>query len=587
MDAARIRKWIREAYEHAELSRLRLAHAHIEKQLQGPAGEETLTRENGTRDAKTGWPVNKLGEMVRTYLPHIAGESIEPSIEPDGVGDRGAAKLLELRVGQVLEDAAYTREDEQGVIASLLTIGCWWVGRYEGPRLACACSATIEQGAPMIRAVRPEHLVVDPSADRWSTINSIGDWYPAERDVLVELARQGLIALTEEEVMALPLLWDIQNGSHDADSVGALNDGQEKDKYLIPLVGLWEVTYREMGVWYTCTVPSTGHGLEKFVVPPTPVDPAKMPEGYPYVTLLLDPLTKGLVPTSPALAMLDAHHYALDIARKAVEQIQTLRRRHVVQRGSQIEKAMNEPGDEKYIAGDPKEAPAEVIEGGLTEEAVQAYAFLEKLGSTFGPNIELAGGKGSPEETAAGTSLLAGQGAIVLGRWTNAVLKARAECVKRVAAIVGAEQEPQTLAMPLPDGSVAGVFWPPPTDLSYQRYRFRVSPTGGSAGMDPRARLRSLFELFAGIRGIAEFLVMLGQDPSEAFKAIADMSAMPEIKRLLPTQAGLMQDMQVVQQLVQSGQLQMGGPGGPTPPGQGPQTQGGQVVSDQARRVPV
>jgi hypothetical protein len=284
------------------------------------------------------------------------------------------------------------------------------------------------------------------------------------------------------------------------------------------------------------------------------------------------------------MAMLDAHHYALDIARKAVEQIQTLRRRHVVQRGSQIEKAMNEPGDEKYIAGDPKEAPAEVIEGGLTEEAVQAYAFLERLGSTFGPNIELVGGKGSPEDTAAGTSLLAGQGAIVLGRWTKAVLNARAECVKRVAAIVSADEEAQTLAMPLPDGSVAGLVWPPPTDLSYQRYRFRVSPTGGSAGMDPRARLRSLFELFAGIRGIAEFLVMLGQDPSEAFKAIADMSAMPEIKRLLPTQAGLMQDMQMVQQLVQGGQLQIGGT--VTPPGQGPQTQRGQVVSDQARRVP-
>lgn len=595
MDAARIRRWIREAYEHAELARLRAAHAHIETQLQGPAGQMSLTNESGTRDAKTGWPVNKLGEMVRTYLPHIAGESIEPSIEPDGVGDRGAAKVLELRVGQVLEDAAYGREDEQGVIGSLLTVGCWWVGRYDGPRLACSCSATIEIGAPMIRAVRPEHLVVDPSADRWSNINSIGDWYPAERDVLVEMARAGLIGLTEEDVMSLPLLWDVQNGNSEADSVGSLNDGEDKDKYLIPLVGLWEVTYREMGVWYTCTVPSTGSSLEKFVSEPTPVDPTKMPEGYPYVTLLLDPLTKGLVPTSPALAMLDAHHYALDIARKAVEQIQTLRRRHVVQRGSQIEKAMNEPGDEKYIPGDPKEAPAEIIEGGLTEEAVQAYAFLEKLGSTFGPNIELVGGKGSPEDTAAGTSLLAGQGAIVLGRWTKAVLNARAECVKRVAAIVSAEQtaegEPEVLAFPMPDGSVAGLTWPPPTDLSYQRYRFRASPTGGSAGMDPRARLRSLFELFAGIRGIAEFLVMLGQDPSEAFKAIADMSAMPEIKRLLPTQAGLMQDMQVVQQLVQRGQLQMGGgmggpAGGPTPPGQGPQTQRGQVVSDQARRVP-
>ena len=385
MDASRIRKWIREAYEHAELSRLRIAHAHIEKQLQGPAGEMTLTRENGTRDAKTGWPVNKLGEMVRTYLPHIAGESIEPSIEPDGVGDRGAAKVLELRVGQVLEDAAYGREDEQGVIASLLTIGCWWVGRYEGPRLACSCSATIEIGAPMIRAVRPEHMVVDPSADRWSNINSIGDWYPAERDVLLAMAKQGLIGLTEEDVLGLPLLWDVRNGGHDADSVGSLNDGADKDKYLIPLVGLWEVTYREMGVWYTCTVPSTGHGLEKFVVEPTPVDPAKMPEGYPYVTLLLDPLTKGLVPTSPALAMLDAHHYALDIARKAVEQIQTLRRRHVVQRGSQIEKAMNEPGDEKYIPGEPRRRPRRSSRAGSPRRRCRRTRSLRSSDRRSGP----------------------------------------------------------------------------------------------------------------------------------------------------------------------------------------------------------
>lgn len=274
----------------------------------------------------------------------------------------------------------------------------------------------------------------------------------------------------------------------------------------------------------------------------------------------------------------------------SVQSIEELERKYVIKPGAQdMAMRLQERGGETTIAGDPASI-AEFIRGGMVKELLEGLAFLENVGKMVGPNIALAGGQADPGDSATASSILAGNAAVVMGDWKKAISAGRTKVLRRVAALLLQGEDRREYAMPVAPGRSIPLVWDASTrDISYDQYRYTIKPSSNTAGMDPRAKLRSLFEVLSALPSLLQLVIGTGNDPQKALQVIEDLAGLPELGEMFPTGDMAQIQMQMFQMLAQGGKAMpqgMGG-GGPGMLAQaGPATSVGQMNSDRARAIP-
>lgn len=576
-DLLRFIKAARESRDHP-IQHLASFHRTALQEIAGPW--HATVHDANTRKPSESRPYSPLGETVRTFVPHLRGDKIMPTVEPDGLGDRGAAGMLEMRLRQWMDDAEYDLCDEHVTIDSMITAGVSYVARKaSGTPIAVAGQTdTIDVGQPMVKRIPIGNMVVDPSAETWANPAGIGHFYPVDRQVLLA---QGIG--DPDQLRQIPNIWQKPKEMQDSGKATSTNE----DAYLQDLILLWELCFQHAGRWYCCTLPPMD-GPEFFVVPPYEI--TDEPEGNRYVVTALSELPGHLTPVSPAMAMMDAHFAQAGIAAKLLHQIATLERKYIFAPGAQdmVMRLMNGPGDEP-IMGDPSKI-AEFIRGGMVKELVDGWSFLTALGQRIGPNQSLAAGQQTPGDSATADSILAGQGAVAIGYWKGKRDAARVKELRRVAAMLTQGNDRHVFKVPGANGSVVPLVWDMTTrDISYDRYKYRIKPSSYNGGMDPRAYLRSLFEVLSSLPGVLQLVVGMGGDPQKALRVISDLANMPELDEMMPTADHHAMQMGVLQLLATGGKIATPNAGGVTPSGAmggGPTSGVGQLLADMSRRVP-
>ena len=592
--AGRCIRFIDSAFHSAE-SPLAQLRAFYRLALDETAGPWWKTTHNlGTRKITATRPLNPLGEMVRTYFPHLTGESIVPVCEPEGLGDRGSAKIMEYRLRQWCDDANYRHEDESVIMDAMLAVGVMYVYRNVGGQAIADENSTLDMGQPGVKRISIENMVVDPNAEDWDLASGIGHWYLADRSSMLEAG------IADEELLnKLPNAWEnleeLQGSTRDRKYT------QDEYAHLQDTVLLWEFCFRHRGRRFCCTMPPI-RGQEFFLIEPyeIPSDgPLAEPEGSRYVVTGLNRMPGSLIPVSPAMVMMDAHLAKSAVMAKLVHQIETCERQYVIKQGmQQTVMALKEGSPDGYVFGDPLNIK-EMITGGMVKELAEGYALLESLGIQVGPNVQLAGGQDDPGKTATASSILAGNAAVVLGEWKRTIEDRRTMTLRRVAAMLLQGQDQQEFGIQLPTGDTIPIIWDASTlDMSYDQYRYRIRPSGGSTGMDARAKLRSLFEIAQVLPPFLQFFSgMMGADPQRVMRVVSDLSGMEELDEILPSADWQGIQMKIMGMLAQGGQAKPAGGGGQQP-GVGGMGMGGQLQnagpgsrvaslnSDNARAVP-
>ena len=587
LTATRLLEFARHCNTTPRIKHARAFYAMAQKEVAGPWWGDCPTSARAW-DVKR--PVNSLGNAIRTYCPHLLGDRIDPIIEPAGIGTRGSAKMLEMRLRQWADDSGYNEEDEQGVIDALLYMAVWYIGRRDGGQGLAIDDTTVDVGHPFVQRIGLDNFVYDPNTNDLNRGTLCGHYYDVDRQAMLEAGIGD-----EKTLKDLPNVWDANSredgGSGDSTEEGSRTRAEEE--YLDDRVGLWDLCYMHRGRRFCCTVGPFNGGTDFVVKPYELVDE---PEGWRYVTCGLDRMPGRTTPVSPAMTLMDYHLAREGVICKLVKEIEELDRTYVVKPGAQaLAMKLTTPraeGESRYIAGDPNNIK-EMVQGGMTEEAIAAFGLLTAMGKENGPNVDVLGGQdGEASESATSTSIRAGNGAIVMGRWKSKVNEARTKIMRRVAAMLLQGGDRRTLVVKNPaTGSEIPVEWDASTfDLSYDQFKYKVKLTSATAGMDPRAKLRSIIELYTqAIPAAVQTSMMLGQDPSKAIRILSDISGFAELDELIPTADGEALKASILQWMMGRGQAAAWGVGmgGMGPPGLGPATKVGQLNSDGARGIPV
>lgn len=577
----RLLDFTKHAYESATLKHARELHARILAELRG---HWHGTIPGKTRDWSTWHPVNTLLEMVRTYLPHISGEELMPLVEPGPTGDRGDAKLLELRLQQATEDMGFARQYERVLVDALLTSGVLFIGRRDGGQVLSDQESTVDLGAPFVKSIPPKRRVYDPNADALNESEVMGHWSKISREALLESG------IGDPDIIRnLPNVWDQSMREQ-----GVLADDEARQElHLADEVLVWEVCFRHAGRLFCCILPPID-GSSGFVVEPYELGETQ-PDGMPYLTLAFNQIGEHTLPVSPAMAMMDAHLAMKMISAKAVKEIEDLERRYMAKRKERVavNKLMEPDGKGRVVFTDDPDAVKEFIRGGLTKEAIEAYMFLERLGSRIGPTVQFAAGQNPDAGSATEASIQAGNAGVVMGYWTRQAAGLGADALKRIAALQLISGDVRELAMEVGGGGVPVVWDASTLDLSWQSFKYRMRSTNPMAGMDPRQKLRSLFEIIQTLPGYLQFLLSIGADAGKGLQVVSDMSGMRELAEILPSPHSEALKQRAQQMLLEVTALRQGGQSGGQQVAAGPSVDGGpmqqrvnQMQSDYAGGVP-
>jgi hypothetical protein len=594
--AKRLLKFIRAAYDSADspLDHLRRFVKLAEEQVAGPWWKSY--HEIGTRSAAHRRPISPLGEMVRTYLPHILGDTLKPIVEPAGVGSRGDANILQLRLQQWADDANYANEDEKAVISALLACSVQYISRREGGQAIATEEGTLDLGQPCVQAIPLDRMVIDPLVeDDWETGSAIGHWIEVDRQALIEAG------IGNPEMLArIPNVWESQKETE----AGSHRKRGDEDQYLDDKILVWEVCFRHRGRRFCCTLPPVD-GVDGYIV--EPYELVNEPEGSRYVVTMLNRLPFSAHPISPAQVLMDAHLAKAAVAAKLTQQIEELERKYIGEQGTQdtIMRLLKKGGDQFIIAKNAN--IKEFIRGGMVKELVDGLAVLDSLGREIGPNIEMAGGRDDPSKSATMGAALISNASVVMGYWRKQIDDSRVKVLRRVAAMLLQGNDTRELAFPTSAGPVPIVWDAATFDLSYDQFKYRIRPTSAAAGMNPQMKLRGLVEILSQIPPILQFLSgMLGADPNKVLRVISDMSGYSELDEMLPSAESAQLQRAIFAMLAQNGQAMptgmgngpmggmagsgampgMGGMGRPQLPAAGPQTGVGQMNQDLRGGVP-
>lgn len=546
------------------------------EQIGGPWWKENQII--GTRTADRLRPYSPLGEMVRTYFPHLVGKSITPTVEPSGLGNRGEAKMLEYRMRQWADDSDFRRTDERVVMDAILAAGFYYVYRNVGGQAVADDTGTLDMGQPGVAWVGAESMVVDPYADDWDRGVGQGHYFEVDRQLLLAHG------IGDPDLLRrIPNAWE--SNSENRQSPKRENGSKNEDEYLDDKILLYEFCFHYLGRRFCCTLPPVD-GPDEFVVEPYEI--VDEPDGSRYVPCILSSLPGHLAPISPAMVMMDAHLAKAAAAAKLVQQIQETERKYAARPGNQdAVMRLMKPGGDSVVFCDP-ESVKEFIRGGMVKELAEGFAFLEAIGTKIGPNIELAGGQSDPGESATASSILAGNAAVVMGWWKEEIERARTKVLRRVAAMLLQGNDRRTYEMPVGNGRSVPLIWDAATmDVSYDQFRYRLRTSTPDSGMDQRQRLLNLRDLLATLPAMLQVVVGMGGDPQKALRVISDMAAMPELDEILPSADAMQIQMQLFQMLAQTGQARPVGVGGQPMPGgavpaAGPETRTGQLNADLA-----
>jgi hypothetical protein len=476
-------------------------------------------------------PVNLMEMALSIYKRQVAARSPQVLVTSDNPAAAPIAGNFELALNILLKEIGFEETLHRWVVDAMFAMGIIKCG------IAPDASSEImgfthDTGQPFADNVDLEDFVFDVAAKRWDQIQFCGNRYCLPYEAVMDLKIFGKNA----DVQPTTQFRNTNEGG-DERVTSLTNEGESygNESYM-DMIELWDLwlPYEQVLV----TVPaSPDGGFDQ-------TDAYRViewtgPEEGPYYRLGFGEVPGNILPTSPAMQLIDLHDLSNRVFRKLGRQTERQKTLTVVQSGSEEDgRRVGMADDGDIIRSDRPDSTREVSYGGVDQNSLAFFVQLRQMFSYIGGNLDTMGGLGKAADTVGQEKLISQSASTKISDMQAAVSNGVQQVVIALAKYLYHDPvaSPRIYKkIPNTEVTVKADFGPEMRQIDFIDYNIDIAPYSMQS-RSPAERVQTVSQTVANfIMPMAQNLQSMGLtfDMPEFVETVAKYSNTPELQNII------------------------------------------------------
>tara|TARA_R100000458_G_scaffold31319_1_gene28725 strand:+ start:1289 stop:3094 length:1806 start_codon:yes stop_codon:yes gene_type:complete len=476
-------------------------------------------------------PVNLMEMALSIYKRQVAARSPQVLVTSDNPAASAVADNFELSLNLLLKEIGFEETLHRWVVDAMFAMGIIKCG-ISPDASSEIMGFTHDTGQPFADNVDLEDFVFDVAAKRWDQIQFCGNRYCLPYEAVMDLKIFGKNA----DIKPNSYLGNTNEGG-DERVTSLTNQGQSYgDESYMDMIELWDMwlPYEQVLV----TIPAAPDGgfdsNEHFrVIEWTG------PEEGPYYRLGFGEVPGNVLPTSPAMQLIDLHDLSNRVFRKLGRQAERQKTLTVVQSGAEEDgRRVGMADDGDIIRADRPESTREMSYGGVDQNSLAFMVQLRQMFSYLGGNLDTMGGLGRAADTVGQEKLISQSASTKISDMQAAVSSAVTQVVTALAKYLYHDPvaSPRIYKkIPNTEITVKADFGPEMREIDFIDYEIDIAPYSMQS-RSPAERVQTVSQTVANfILPMAQNLQNMGLtlDMPEFINIVAKYSNTPELQDIV------------------------------------------------------
>ena len=476
-------------------------------------------------------PVNLMEMALSIYKRQVAARSPQVLVTSDNPAASPIANNFELALNILLKEIGFEETLHRWVVDAMFAMGIIKCG-ISPDASSEIMGFTHDTGQPFADNVDLEDFVFDVAAKRWDQIQFCGNRYCLPYEAVMDLNIFGKNA----DVHPTGQFRNTNEGG-DERVTSLTNEGESygNESYM-DMIELWDLwlPYEQVLV----TVPASPDGGF------TQTDAYRViewtgPEEGPYHRLGFGEVPGNILPTSPAMQLIDLHDLSNRVFRKLGRQTERQKTLTVVQSGAEEDgRRVGMADDGDIIRADRPESTKEISYGGGDQNSLAFFVQLRQMFSYIGGNLDTMGGLGKAADTVGQEKLISQSASTKISDMQAAVSSGVKGVVTSLAKYLYHDPvaSPRIYKkIPNTDITVKVEFGPEMREIDFIDYEIDIAPYSMQS-RSPAERVQTVSQTVANfIMPMAENLQSMGLtfDMPEFIETVAKYSNTPELQNIV------------------------------------------------------
>jgi hypothetical protein len=390
---------------------------------------------------------------------------------------------------------------------------------------------THDTGQPFADNVDLEDFVFDVAAKRWDQIQFCGNRYCLPYEAVMDLKIFG-----KADVQPTGYFRNTNEGG-DERVTSLTNEGQSYgDESYMDMIELWDIwlPYEQMLV----TVPAAPDGGFDNTEAHRIIEWTGPEEG-PYYRLGFGEVPGNILPTSPAMQLIDLHDLSNRVFRKLGRQTERQKTLTVVASGAEEDgRRIGMADDGDMIRADRPESTREVSYGGVDQNSLAFFVQLRQMFSYLGGNLDTMGGLSRAADTVGQEQLISQSASTKISDMQAAVSTGVKQVVTALAKYLYHDPvaSPRIYKkIPNTEITVKADFGPEVRQNDFIDYHIDIAPYSMQS-RSPAERVQTVSQTVANfVMPMAQNLQSMGLtfDMPEFIETVAKYSNTPELQNIV------------------------------------------------------
>ena len=476
-------------------------------------------------------PVNLMEMALSIYKRQVAARSPQVLVTSDNPAAVAVAGNFELALNILLKEIGFEETLHRWVVDAMFAMGIIKCG-ISPDASSEIMGFTHDTGQPFADNVDLEDFVFDVAAKRWDQIQFCGNRYCLPYEAVMDLKIFGKNADVHPNGQ-----FRNTNEGGDERVTSLTNEGESygNESYM-DMIELWDLwlPYEQVLV----TVPaSPDGGFDQ-------TDAYRViewtgPEEGPYYRLGFGEVPGNILPTSPAMQLIDLHDLSNRVFRKLGRQTERQKTLTVVQSGAEEDgRRVGMADDGDIIRADRPESTREISYGGVDQNSLAFFVQLRQMFSYLGGNLDTMGGLGKAADTVGQEKLISQSASTKISDMQAAVSSGVQQVVVALAKYLYHDPvaSPRIYKkIPNTEVTVKADFGPEMRQIDFIDYNIDIAPYSMQS-RSPAERVQTVSQTVANfIMPMAQNLQSMGLtfDMPEFVETVAKYSNTPELQNII------------------------------------------------------
>ena len=475
-------------------------------------------------------PVNLMEMALSIYKRQVAARSPQVLVTSDNPLAAPVATNFELALNLLLDEIGFEETLHRWVVDAMFAMGIIKCG-ISPDASSEIMGFTHDTGQPFADNVDLEDFVFDVAAKRWDQIQFCGNRYCLPYEAVMDLKIFG-----KADVQPTGYFRNTNEGG-DERVTSLTNEGQSYgDESYMDMIELWDIwlPYEQMLV----TVPAAPDGGFDNTEAHRIIEWTGPEEG-PYYRLGFGEVPGNILPTSPAMQLIDLHDLSNRVFRKLGRQTERQKTLTVVASGAEEDgRRIGMADDGDMIRADRPESTREVSYGGVDQNSLAFFVQLRQMFSYLGGNLDTMGGLSRAADTVGQEQLISQSASTKISDMQAAVSTGVKQVVTALAKYLYHDPvaSPRIYKkIPNTEITVKADFGPEVRQNDFIDYHIDIAPYSMQS-RSPAERVQTVSQTVANfVMPMAQNLQSMGLtfDMPEFIETVAKYSNTPELQNIV------------------------------------------------------